>query len=221
MDLLELHTRYPALGSRFLKLRDRLDAPDGPEAAKVASPLRLAGTAAQQGLGGTVGTAVQAADRSRPAGSSPRYWMRSTARKASPRSCCHPRPEELTRHAADGAIVAFNIGRTRLGALRPAGLAPQLPLPKLAVSTLIEQIDTWEDALDHIFHLLADKEQTARAEATLSARYLSGCGTQRRSLFYAVSATRGLQRRESRGRASGGRRAGCLACCPYTRRAIT
>lgn len=119
-DLLELHASHPVMASRFLKLRDRLDAPDGPEATAVGSPAGLARGGLLPGPGGTVDVAAQAADRHRAGREFAALLDQIRALEGFASFLLPPRPEDLTRHATYGPIVAFNIGRSRSGRAGPA-----------------------------------------------------------------------------------------------------
>ena len=139
-DLLKLHASYPALASMFLKLRDRLDAPDGPVAT---SPATLTVNPPDQ-----VTARVQASDRFQAAAALAELLDDIRQLDGFESFLLPPPPGDLIKHAAEGPIVAFNVGRDRSDALAVTteGITG-LRLPELAAHELAERIDTWDEAI--------------------------------------------------------------------------
>ncbi len=75
-----------------------------------------------------------------------------------------PQPAELTRQAAQGPVVAFNIGRSRCDALIVApSRIEHVPLPALSIEELVTQIDLWEECIDLIADQDADLDEKSAA----------------------------------------------------------
>lgn len=179
-DLLDLQAAHPALAARFLELRDLLDTPDALESkggvsAVLGSPLALTQAFLRDSNGGL---ANSGADGGQPGNGPDRFQanrdfnalLDQIRQKPGFESfLLPPSPAELTRQAAQGPVVAFNIGRSRCDALIvvPSGVE-QVPLPALNAEELVSQIDLWEDCIDLITDKEADVDAQSEAEGFLS-----------------------------------------------------
>jgi len=177
-DLLDLQAAHPALATRFVELRDLLDAPDaleskGGASVVLGSPLALTQAVLREGNG----LAASGADGRRPGNGPDRFQANRDfsvlldqirQQPGFESFLLPPPPAELTRQAAQGPIVAFNIGRSRCDALIvvPSGVE-HVPLPALNVEELVSQIDLWEDCIDLITDKEADIDARSEAEGFL------------------------------------------------------
>ena len=183
-DLLDLYAAYPALAGRFQELRDLLDAPDGPDAgfhgtSAHTSPAMLGPALTLTpavNLANT--TAADTAGPLRPAIGPDRFQAGAEFNALLDQIrglsgfesfLLPPSPAELTRHADQGPVVAFNVGGSRCDALIVTPSEIELvPLHGLSGDELASRIDIWETALDLITDPSVERGGTEAAEESLS-----------------------------------------------------
>jgi tetratricopeptide (TPR) repeat protein len=169
-DLLDLYARHPRLANRFVELRDRLDAPDGPSLSALdpaTTLLRAPGLDGAATL--TEASPANATDRFGAATEFAALLDQIRELDGFESFLLPPAPDELTGHAGPGPIVTFTIGPARSDALivTPDGIT-QLPMPGLAMEGLVSKIDTWEDAIGIVMNGDATPDDRRGAENTLS-----------------------------------------------------
>ena len=178
-DLLDLQAAHPALASRFLELRDLLDAKDDLEPGNGAPTvlgssltltqaiLRDGNGLAGSGVGG--GQTGNNPDRFKVGRDFSTLLDQIRQLPGFGSFLLPPQPAELTRQAAQGPVVAFNIGRSRCDALIVApSRIEHVPLPALSIEELVTQIDLWEECIDLIADQDADLDEKSAAEGFLS-----------------------------------------------------
>jgi len=160
-DLLDLYASHPRLAGRFAELRDQLDKPDG-EGLSVGAAWELDPAAA-------AGPALRATERFQAGTEFAALLHHIRQLDGFESFLLPPAPGELTRHAGDGPIVAFTIGRARSDALivTVEGIT-DVPVPGLAGEPLVEKIDAWDTALATVLRRDAAPDERFSAERVLS-----------------------------------------------------
>lgn len=196
-DLLDLYAAHPALAQRFRDLCTLLDTPDEPHTAVLAAPADAAAgfigvpaaairavtlaSPATGGVGATDTRVVRRTDLTADQASDGPDRFRAGAEFAAlldqirdlasfESFLLPPTPADLTQHAAQGPIVAFNIGQSRCDALIVTSTEiAHVPLPALEGEALASRIDLWEESLELLVSRDADINGRILAEGTLNS----------------------------------------------------
>ncbi|MEO3749414.1 tetratricopeptide repeat protein [Streptomyces sp. B6B3] len=137
-DLADLSQRRPDLATRFVQLRDQLDQPTDIATATVSEDLDVAAVRQERTVRDRHGLARDFAN----------ILAEIRALEGFASFALPPTTEELLTEAEQGPVVVFNVSRYRSDALLLIhdGIT-HLELPQLAEDALIEQVNTFHQAL--------------------------------------------------------------------------